>query len=135
MLMRALFFRQRIEQLADAKILAALRRLFIEAACFFLHGGGLLAYDVEPERTNQPDGTPFYEALYVFATQQRDVFAKALAIGVKKTVTVADLFLPHAFENLRGRREAVLQALREIGIDARVFFFQRDGKGQDFFLG
>src|SRR5512143_322825 len=43
--------------------------------------------------------------------------------------------LAHAVENRRRRGKILPQAFGKIGIDAFVFFFQRDRQGQQFALG
>lgn len=71
-----------------------------------------------------------HKALHILAPHEWDVFAEALAIGLNKTVPVPILFGGHASEQIRCRREIGAERLREVAIDARVFFFGGDGQGE-----
>ena len=48
---------------------------------------------------------------------------------------MSGLFLAHAFKHRRGRGIVLPQTFGEIGVDALVFFFQRNGQSQNFAFG
>ena len=60
------------------------------------------------------------------------MLAKLFAVKVDEAAAMPRLFLAHAFED-SGRAGIVLaQALSKISVNALVFFFQRNGKSEDF---
>ena len=78
-LVRALFLRQIVQQLANAGVLRAGGGLLVEAAALHFHGAGLIADGVEAERLHQPDRIAMHEAAHVLAADQRDMLAELLA--------------------------------------------------------
>ena len=63
------------------------------------------------------------------------MIAEFLPIEVVKHRTMMHLFLGHLVEDFRRCRILLAKTLSEIAIDAAVFFFIGDRKGQNFLLG
>jgi hypothetical protein len=104
-LVTALLLGQVIEQLADAGVLGAAGRLFIEAARLHFHGGGFFAHGIEAQRFGEPDRAPMHEAAHVIAADQGNVFAELALVKFDQAAPVAGFFLPHAVEHLRRARK------------------------------
>src|SRR5258708_20353084 len=110
--------------------------------CFFVKPAGpdferfrLLTDWVQPQRLHQPHRTPGHEPPHVMAADQRDVLAKFGAIQINQSPPVARLFFPHALEQSSGGGKILAQTLSVVGVNALVFFLQRDRQGQDLLLG
>src|SRR5277367_6109199 len=132
--MGALFLGQIIEQLANAGILSSSRGLFVEPAGFYLDGAGFLAYKVEAKRPHQSDRLQLHETFYVLAANERDVFSELLPVQLNQPPAMSGFFVAHAVEHGSGGGEVLAQSFCEIGEDAFVFFFERNGQGQNLAL-
>ena len=75
------------------------------------------------------------ETLHVLAADEREVIAEAGLVQFDEAAAVAGLLLPHAFEHLGGGRIIFAKAVGEIAVDALVFFFQGNGKGENLAFG
>ncbi len=69
-----------VEQLPDAGILGARGRFLVELASFELHGAGLLAHGIQPERLNQPNRLALHEAADILAADQTEC-ARRISAG------------------------------------------------------
>ena len=132
--MRPFFLRQVVQQLSNPRVLGSRRGAFVEAACLDFNRAGLLAHDVEAKRPHEPDGLALHKAFHVLPTNEWNVFPKRCAIELDEPAPMARLLGSHPIEYGCGRRKVVAQALRKVGIDALVFFLERNGECEDLSL-
>ena len=92
---------------------------------------GLIADRIQAERLHQPDRLAMHEAAHVLAADERDVVAEFLVKQLDQAAAMAGFLFAHAFEDRGGGGKVLAQALGVIGVDALVFFFERNGQGQD----
>src|SRR5579863_668987 len=130
----ALFLGQVVEQLADAGILSSSRSLLVEPASFYLDGAGFVAHDVKAERPSQPDRLSLYEAFHVMAADEWNMFAEFLPVQVDQSSAMSGFFSLHPFKYGGRSGEVLAQSFGEIGEDALIFFFERNGQGEDLAL-
>ena len=71
----------------------------------------------------------------VLAAHQRNVLAEFRNEEIDEPASVRVLLRRHLVKYLGGRRVVLVQAIREIGVNARVLFFIADGEGQHLALG
>ena len=133
--MAALFFGQIGEELADSCVGGFGGGLFVETAGFELHRGGLFANAIDPEVFNKPDGGAADETFNIFALDEPDVVAEALAVEFGEAAAVIGFLLHHAAKDFGGARIVRLEGFGDVAIGAAVFFFEGDCQGEDFPLG
>ncbi len=78
----------------------------------------------EAERTVEPDWLPRDEAVDVFATNQRDVFAESLTKDLDQSRTMRRFLLLHLVEDRSGRGIRLAKAVGEIAINPAVLPFE-----------
>ena len=76
----AFFVRQVVKKLADARVLCASRRLFVEEAGFDFERAGLFAHGIDAHRSNQPQCRSLHKTANVMTADQRNVFAELLPV-------------------------------------------------------
>jgi len=130
-----LFLDEIIEQLTGARVVGAFRRSFVEATAFHFHHACLFANVIKREGSREPDGLAREEAFDVLAAYERNVFAELLTEQIDQATAVAGLFFAHTVENRGRRRKVMAEAFGVVGVDAFVFFFERNGKSQNFAFG
>ena len=95
---------------------------------------GLIADGLQTERLHQPNRLAVDEAAHVLPADERDVVAEFLLKQLDQPAAMARFLLAHAVED-RGRGgEIFAQALGVVGVDALVFFLQRNSQRQDLAL-
>ena len=135
MLVGTLFLRQVVQQLADAGSCVRAARRFVEAAGLHFHGGDLFA---DRSRLSGWDSQRAWRCTKPFTSWRRMSgmwSPKRCVKQLDQAAPVAGFLLAHAVEHGGRTGKIVAQALGEIGVDALVFFFQRDGQGEHFPLG
>src|SRR5437016_3727013 len=83
-------------------------------------GGGEVADAVDEDGFGQPDGAAFYEAFDMFAADEGDVVAEALAVEVEEAGAMIGFFFLHFFEDGGAGGESGAQAVGDVGVDAGV---------------
>jgi hypothetical protein len=69
------------------------------------------------------------------AADEGDVLSEFLPVQLDQSSAVSGFLVAHAFEYGGGSGEVLAQTFGEIGEDALVLFFKRDGQRQNFALG
>src|SRR5271166_6749826 len=76
-----------------------------------------------------------HKSAHILTADQRDVLAELLLVQLDQPATMPDLFLAHLFKNLCGTGKVFLQVLAVVGVNAFVFFLQRNSEGKDLLFG
>ena len=88
-----------------------------------------------PSGRIEPNGPAANEAADILLADERDVFAEASPIRFDKTAAVLILLADHAVEDFGRGRVVGFEILGEIGVDASVLLFLRNGESEDFLFG
>src|SRR5262249_2653102 len=123
------------QQLADRGIARRARRLPIKARGLELHGLGVFAYVIEPQRPGPPERLLRNESLDVLAADERQVLAELRAVKLEQHGAMAHLLVRHLVEHLCRGREVLAQSLRKAAIDAAVLLLIGDGERENLLLG
>jgi hypothetical protein len=124
------------QKLSYGNVTRAVSCLAVKALCLIFHFLGELARFAKDERACQPGRRLVRdEVLDVVAADEGQVFAELSSIEIVQHRAMVHLFLGHLVEDLGRRRVLLAKALREIAIDAAVFFFIGNRKGQNFLFG
>ncbi len=75
-----------------------------------------------------------HESAYVVAADQRDVVPELALVKFEQSAAVSGLLFAHAVKHVGRRRKGVAQAFGVVGVNALVFFLQRDRQGKYFAL-
>jgi len=131
---RPLFLSQVVEQLSNACVLGSRRSAFVKTARLDFNGAGLLPHGFEAKRSHEPDRLALHEPLHVLSADEWNVLPELCAVRLDQPASVPRLLGSHPVEHRRGRRKVLSQTLGKVGVDALVFFLQRNGKGEDLSL-
>jgi RNase adapter protein RapZ len=131
----AFFVDKIVEQLPDAGVLSARRRLFVKPARFHFHRAGFLADRVDAQRAHQPKRRTLHESADVLAANQGNVFAKLLLKELDQPSAVPRFLFAHTLEHRRRCGIVLPQAFREVGVHTFVFLLQSNGQGEHFAFG
>ena len=123
------------EQLADRRVGRAGQGLTVEARRGALHVVSVLARRFEAERLHLPNRLLRNIAADVLAAHERNVVAEFRHEEIDEPAPMRVLLGRHLVEHFGGRRVIVVQAVGEIGENARVLLLVADGEGQDLALG
>ena len=99
----------------------------MSSACF-LHG-------LQAQRPNQPHGPPAHETPHLLTPDERDVLPKPAPVKVQQPMAVPVFLPPHLGELLGLHRVSLLQAIREVVVNAGILLLQRNGQGEDLLFG
>src|SRR5207248_10347495 len=99
---------------------------------FHLHGFRMTTHRLYAKASNQPDGFPGDESLYVFAANERNVLPKAASELVDQPTPVSIFFGFHLFEDFSCCGVVVPHARCKVSIDPAICFFVRTSQGKDF---
>ncbi len=127
--------REIAQQLADGRVGRAGQSLTVEARRGALHVMGALARRFEAERLHLPNRFLRNIAADVLAAHERDMIAEFRDEEVDEPAPVRVLLGGHLVEHLRAGGVVFVQAVGEIGVDARVLLLVADGEGQNLALG
>src|SRR2546423_11150421 len=97
---------------------------------FHLHGFRMTTHRLYAKASNQPDGFPGDESLYVFAANERNVLPKAASELVDQPTPVSIFFGFHLFEDFSCCGVVVPQARCKVSIDPAICFFVRNSQGR-----
>ena len=94
----------------------------------------MAARRVEAQWTDVPDRLRRNVAADVLTPHQRNMLAKLRDEEIDEPAPMAVLLRRHLIEHFGACRVIVVQAVGEIGENARVFFLVADSEGQNFAL-
>ena len=123
------------EQLADGRVGRAGQSLTVEARRGALHVVSVLARRFEAERLHLPNRLLRNIAADVLAAHERDMVAEFRHKEIDEPAPVRVLLGGHLVKHFGGRRVIFVQAVGEIGVNARILLLVADGEGQDLALG
>ena len=123
------------EQLADRRVGRAGQSLTVEARRGALHVVSVLARCFEAERLHLPNRFLRNVAADVLAAHERNVVAELRHEEIDEPAPVCVLLRRHFVEYFGCRGVILVQAVREIGVNARVLFLVADREGQNLALG
>ena len=106
----------------------------VEPLGFSFHQFGLGSCLFQVQRAQEPDRLAFQEALYVLATDHRNVVAELLAIEIEQAMAVAILLLRHGGKHPSCPGICLTHGFREIIVGAAVLLLECNGKRQQFLL-
>src|SRR4051794_10640101 len=129
--MLVLDLRELQQKLANRRIACRARGLAIEARSLKLHGLGIFAHVVDPERPRQPKWLLRDETLDVLAAYKGQILAELRAVEVEQHGAVAHLLLCHLVENLGRGGKFFPQSLRKAAVNAAVLLLIGDGKSDN----
>ena len=123
------------EQLADRRVGRAGQGLTVEARRGALHVVSARARRFEAERLHLPNRLLRNIAADVLAAHERDMVAEFRHEEIDEPAPMRVLLGGHLVEHFGGRRVIFVQAVGEIGVNARILLLVADGEGQDLALG
>jgi hypothetical protein len=123
------------EQLADRRVGRAGQSLTVEPRRGALHVVGVRARSFEAQRLHLPDRLLRNIAPDMLAADERNVVAEFRDKKVDEPTPMRVLLGGHLVEHFGGRRIVFVQAVREIGVDARILLLVADGEGEYLALG
>ena len=128
----ALFIRQVIQQLPNARILRARRGFLIESPGLDFHRRCLFTHRLNAQRSHQPQCRTLHKPPHVLAPNQRNVLPESPLIKFQQAPPVSGLFFAHPFKHRSGGRIIWPEPFGEIRVHSLVFFLQSDGQRKDF---
>ena len=122
------------KQFTGIGIGGALCRLEVKGTSVALHRLGFVADTLYSKVFDQPDRAAGIESGDMFAPNQRDHLAKAAAMQLDQTVTVAVFFGCHPIKDRGGIRKILAQHFGIRAIDACVILFRGNSKRENLLL-